>query len=303
MKENKISLLAKIALLTATLIWGSSFIIVKDVVDSVPPNLLLSIRFSVACLVLCLIFWKRLKNLNREYFIQGAVVGALLFLAYCSQTIGITDTTPGKNSFLTAVYCVIVPFLFWAVSKRKPDIFNIIAAVVCITGIGLVSLDSDFSIRIGDLLTLLGGFFFAVHIVAVSKFGSDKDPVLITILQFGYSAVYAAAASLIFERQDVNIVWSSQLVLSIAYLALACTAVGLFLQIFGQKYTSPSSAAIILSLESVFGVAFSIALYGERLTGRIAAGFVLIFIAVIISETKLSFIIKRKSEKTERADT
>lgn len=303
MKENKISLLAKIALLTATLIWGSSFIMVKDVVNTVPPNLLLSIRFAVACLVLCLIFWKRLKNLNREYFIQGAVIGALLFLAYCSQTIGITDTTPGKNAFLTAVYCVIVPFLFWAVSKRKPDIFNIIAAVVCIIGIGLVSLDSDFFIRLGDLLTLLGGFFFAAHIVAVSKFGSDKDPVLITILQFGYSAVYAAAASLIFERDAVNIVWSGQLVLSIAYLALACTAVGLFLQIFGQKYTSPSSAAIILSLESVFGVAFSIALYGERLTGRIAVGFVLIFIAVIISETKLSFIIKRKSEKTERIDT
>lgn len=291
MKEKNLSLLAKAALFAATLIWGSSFMIVKDVVDTIPPNFLLAIRFAVGCAVLSLIFWRRLRQINRTYLWQGAIIGALLFAAYCTQTLGITDTTPGKNAFLTAVYCVIVPFLFWAVSKKRPDRYNIVAALICITGIGLVSLNENLTIGMGDALTLVGGFFYAAHMVAVSKFGRDKDPVLITILQFGYSAIYAAVVSLVFEQPMPAIQWSGELIFSMAYLALLCTAVALLLQSFGQKYTSPAAASIILSLESVFGVAFSVALYeGERMTVRIGIGFLLIFAAVLISETKLSFL-------------
>lgn len=301
MKENRIGLLAKPALLAATLIWGSSFIIVKDIVDILSPNLLLAIRFSVGCIVLSIIFHKNLRKLNKQYFKQGAVIGSMLFLAYCSQTIGITDTSPGKNAFLTAVYCVIVPFLFWAVSKKRPDRYNVIAALICITGIGLVSLNDDFSIRMGDAMTLVGGFFYAAHIVAVSKFGSDKDPVLITILQFGYSAIYSIIVSLIFERNTyASFTISSELIFCVGYLSLFCTAAALLLQNFGQKYTSPSSASIILGLESVFGVIFSILLYDEPMTLKIGAGFVLIFVAVIISETKLSFL-RKGSAKGERS--
>lgn len=294
MKEKNLSALAKVALLAATLIWGSSFIIVKDVVDVIPPNFLLAIRFSVGCVVLSLVFFKRLRKIDRTYLWQGAIIGALLFAAYCTQTLGITDTTPGKNAFLTAVYCVIVPFLFWAVSKKRPDRYNVAAALICITGIGLVSLNENLTIGMGDALTLVGGFFYAAHIVAVSKFGADKDPVLITILQFGYSAIYAGVVSLIFEQPMPAVDWSGELIFSIGYLALLCTSVALLLQNFGQKFTSPASASIILSLESVFGVAFSLALYeAEKMTLRIGLGFVLIFVAVLISETKLSFLTKR----------
>lgn len=283
---------ARMALFTAALIWGSSFMVVKDTTDHIPPNFLLAVRFTIGCLALGLIFHRRLGSLNREYLWKGAVVGFCLFAAYSSQTIGITDTTPGKNAFLTAVYCIIVPFLFWAVDRKKPDRYHIIAAALCLTGIGLVSLTEGLTIRMGDCLTLLGGFFFAVHMVAVARLGRDRDPVLISILQFGWAAVCSWIAALLFEPQPEA--FTKATVGAILFLSLGCTALALLLQIIGQKYTHPADASIILSLESVFGVLFSVLLYGEKLTGRLAVGFLLIFLAMLISETKLSFLHKRE---------
>lgn len=281
---------ARTALFAAALIWGSSFFVVKDTVDTIPPNFLLAVRFTIGFLVLALIFRKRLKKLNKEYIWQGAIIGLCLFAAYSSQTIGITDTTPGKNAFLTAVYCVIVPFLFWIVNKTRPDIYNMAAAALCLTGIGLVSLTEGFTIRMGDALTLLGGFFYALHIVMVAKLAKDKDPVLISILQFGFAALAAWAVTLAAEPLPMALTGST--IGAILFLSLGCTALALLLQNVGQKYTHPAAASIILSLESVFGVLFSVIFYGEKLSLRLAAGFVLIFAAIIISETKLNFLRK-----------
>ncbi len=284
-------LLSKIALFAAALIWGSSFIVVKDAVDVLAPNFLLALRFSIACIVLSICFYKRLRKISATYMWQGAIIGTLLFLAYSTQTIGITDTTPGKNAFLTAIYCVIVPFMFWAFTKKKPDGYNILAAFLCITGIGLISITHSFTIGFGDSLTLVGGMLYAAHLVAVAIFGADKDAILITILQFFYAAIYSWIVTLTFEGAPAQI--SMQAMSSVVYLALFCTAGALLLQNIGQKYTNPSAAAIILSLESVFGVMFSLVFGYETLTPKLFCGFVLIFISVIVSETKLSFLKRR----------
>lgn len=300
MKEKKLVTLAKLAIFTATLIWGSSFIIVKDVTDTMPTSTLLAIRFIGASLLLSLIFHRSFKHIDRLYVIYGGFFGLLLFTAYSLQTLGITDTTPGKNAFLTAVYVVMVPFMAWGMTKKKPDRYNIAAALICLVGIGLVSLTNDLTIRMGDILTLGGGVFYALHIIAVSKLSEGRDPVLLTIFQFASAGVCAAICSLLFDRSGWDaIIFNSDMVLSLLYLVVGCTATALLLQNFGQKYTSPSTASLLLSLESVFGVAFSVAFGREESSVRLYIGFVLIFIAVIISETKLSFL---KSKKASEAD-
>lgn len=291
--KNSSNIFAKLALFSAALIWGSSFIVVKDTVNILPPNLLLALRFSAACIILGVIFIKNFKKINLTYIWQGGIIGLLLFLAYSTQTIGITDTTPGKNAFLTAIYCVMVPFIFWFFTKKKPDKYNLIAAFLCITGIGFISLNSDFSIGFGDALTLVGGLFFALHLVAVSVFGADKDPILITVLQFFFAAVFSWITTLVFEGASPQI--NTQCLPGVIYLSVFCTAGALLLQNIGQKYTKPSPAAIILTLESVFGAIFSVALGYETLTPKLFFGFVLIFLSVITSETKLSFL-KRKNQ-------
>ncbi|UQT50495.1 DMT family transporter [Flavonifractor plautii] len=138
MTEHKeSSVLARFAsplLILATIIWGSSFVVMKSSVDVLPTFWLLAIRFSFAALVLAVVFIRRWKVLDKQYLIGGTVMGFCLFLAYTFQTFGLEQTTSGKNAFFTAVYCVIVPFLYWFIAKRRPDRFNLIAAFLCIGG-------------------------------------------------------------------------------------------------------------------------------------------------------------------------
>lgn len=288
------SLLAKLALLSATLIWGSSFIFMKSTAEALPVLFLLFIRFSVACVILSLIFIKLFKKLDKKYILQGFYLALCLFCAYTIQTFGIIYTTPGKNAFLTAVYCIIVPFLYWATDKQKPDIYNIMAALLCLCGIGFISLQKGSTINIGDSLTLLSGFFYALHIVVIKKVSKGRDPILLTIIQFAFCAVFCLVGTLIFEPRVTHIEMSY--IKELAYLSILCTAVGLLLQTIGQKFTSPSSAALILSLESVFGAMFSIFVGAENVTPKLLIGFVTIFLSIVISETKLSFL--RKSKKS-----
>ena len=143
MSPKTMRLLAKPMLFAAALIWGTSFFIMKNALDVIPVFYLLAIRFTAGALLLALAAWKRWKEFSLDYLWRGAIIGGFLFLAYSVQTFGLALTTPSKNAFLTAVYCVLVPFLTWAVVKIKPDRYNIIAAVLCVAGVGLVSLTED----------------------------------------------------------------------------------------------------------------------------------------------------------------
>lgn len=231
-----------------------------------------------------------LKNTKLKDLKGGIVTGTCLFLAYLIQTIGLTMTTPGKNAFLTAVYCAIVPFLVWIFYHKRPDNYNFMAALLCIFGVGLVSLDGNLSMNLGDFLTLIGGIFYALHILAIKKYSQEMHPIKLTTLQFAMTAILAFFGSLFFE--DISLIKQidSSIILQIGYLAFFATAVTLLCQNMGQHLVSECNAAILLSLESVFGVVFSVLLYGEVLSFKVVTGFVLIFMALIISETKLSFL-------------
>ena len=288
--ENKKRLFGSAALFFAALIWGSSFVVVKDVLNVFPPLILMGIRFSAAFVLLSLFCIRKYLVFDKKDILAGLLLGVILFGGHCLQTYGARDTTPGKNAFLTTVYCVIVPFIYWATDKKRPGIYGVIAAFICIAGIGLISLDSGLSIHIGDALSLSCGIFFAIHIVVISKLANKKyDIIAMTMLQFGFAAILSWAAGLLFEEMPTSAI-STGSILAISYLALMPTLVAAIFQSLGQKHTSPAGAAVLMSLESVLGVAFSVLFYGEELTPRLIAGFLLVFAAVITSETKLSFL-------------
>ena len=219
----------------------------------------------------------------------------LLFLAYSVQTYGLAGTTPSKNAFLTAVYCVIVPFLYWLAARQRPDRYNILAALLCIAGVGLVSLTDALTVTYGDVLTLICAVFYASHIVAVAKVSPGKDIFLLTVFQFAFAALYAWVGGLLTEEFPAAALTRGDVLLSMAYLCVMATTVALLFQNVGMVWSDPASAAVILSLESVFGVLCSVVFYGDPVTPRLLAGFALIFVAVVCSETKFSFL--RKEER------
>ena len=303
MSEHKeTSVLARFAsplIVLATIIWGSSFVVMKNSVDVLPTFWLLAIRFTFAALVLAMVFIKRWKVLDRQYLIGGTVMGFCLFVAYAFQTFGLEQTTSGKNAFFTAVYCVIVPFLYWVIAKRRPDKFNILAAFLCIAGIALVSVTGSnaTAFNMGDVLTLIGGFFFAAHIVAVAKYSEGRDIFILTTLQFASFALFSWIGVLITRPALTPGVFDQSLIFSLAYLVIFASCGALLFQNIGQKYTAPSTAAVLLSLEAPFGVFFSILFANERPTPLMFVGFALIFLAVVCSETKFSFLRKKKVDK------
>ena len=279
---------SRLALLCITLIWGTSFVILKNTLDSLTTFYLMAYRFTGAGLVMLTIGLRNIKLVDREYLVGGVFMGLVLFCAYALQTFGLVYTTPGVNAFLTAVYCVIVPFLYWFVSKKKPDKYNITAALVCFCGMGFVSVRGDLSIGLGEILTALCGFFFAIHIILTVRYAEGRSAVLLNAVQLLTVAALSWIAALIFEERPAAL--QPDIILSMLYLALMCTAVCFFLQTYGQKYTPPSSVAVIMTLESVFGATFSVIFYNERLDGRLLIGFSLIFVAILISETKMRFV-------------
>ena len=294
-------LVAKLALLLATLIWGSSFIIMKDALDDITTYYLLAIRFTGAFVLLGIVFWKKWKHINKDVMAAGFIMGTALIAAYAFQTFGLMDTTPGKNAFLTAGYCILVPFLFWGIAGTRPDKFNVIAAVMCIVGIGLVALDDNLSVGRGDLLTLVCCVFYALHIVVSAKFTRTMDVMLLTIGQFFFAAMWSWVLAFLFEPPLIISEMSTEIWMVLGYLCVFATAGALGLQTFGLKYTSPSAGALILSLESVFGVIFSIMVGAEEVTARLLIGFAVIFFAIVVSETKLEFLQNKKTAPEYRA--
>lgn len=279
-------------LLGAAIIWGSSFIIMKNAVDFLTPAVLLSIRFILASIFLTVIFFKQIIKYPKNKIKGPLFTGLCLFLAYYVQTWGLSYTTPGKNAFLTSIYCAIVPFLLWIFYKKRPDSYNFIAAIFCIAGIGFISLDSDLSVNIGDILTLGSGFLYALHILMVNHFSTSENGKAFTVFQFYGATTLAILFALFNEDTSVILKITPSIYLQLAYLAFFATGIAMLFQTLGQNLVSECKASILLSLESVFGVLFSVLFYKEVITIKVFIGFILVFIAIIVSETKLSFFRK-----------
>lgn len=290
----------KLMIVVATVIWGVSFVVMKDAVGVLEPSWLIGIRFVCTALILGAVFWKRLRACNgRDLLTGGAVLGVLLFAAYWTQTVGLKYTTPGKNAFLTAVYCVIVPFLFWFVAKRRPSAYNICAAVLCIVGVGLVSLSGEeLTIGFGDGMTLVCSVMFAAHIVATAVVSKKADIMALTVVQFAVSGVLGCVVGLLTEPLPNVAAITPDFLFNMAYLVILASCVAMGFQNAAVAKVPPSQAAVLLSLESVFGVGASILLYGEQMTFALVLGFALILGAVILSE---AFPLKKPPDDVDDA--
>lgn len=290
--ENKKSLYADLSLLLVALIWGSGFVATKNALDHIQPYYLLSFRFMLSFLLMSLVFFKRFKKVTFDDFKAGTVIGIFLFLGFATQTVGLNYTTVGKQAFITATNVVMVPFIYWGISKKKPDIYEVIAALLCFAGIGILSLDSGFKMGYGEFLTFLCAIFFAFHISSIGYFTKKHDPIVLSIIQMLVAGILSIIFTLLFEPKIGSI--PREGIFPILYLALFSTLLAFLIQNIAQKYTSSTHAAIILSLEAVFGSILSIIFLKESFTIRLLIGCIAIFISIITTETKWNFIKKEE---------
>jgi drug/metabolite transporter (DMT)-like permease len=285
--------LGEIGLFGVTIVWGMGFVASQLSLDSnLTPMQILTLRFLISTILIFIIYIKKVKLISKGSLKAGAILGLLLFLGFALQTVGLQFTTPSKNAFLTATNVVMVPFIGIFVFKKAIDKYGVIGAIMACVGVGTLTLNNSFSINKGDFLTLGCAVAFALHIIYVGEFVKKHDPIILTMLQLGFAFLFSLIALIVYK--ETNIVLNTKGIMAILYLGIFSTTLAFLLQNIAQKHTNETRAAIILSMESFFGSLFSVLFIHEAMTIKMVIGCILILSAVIVCETKLSFLKKKK---------
>lgn len=275
--------LAKLALFLTAVLWGSTFTIGKLAAEVFSPSFIIAFRFLIASIALLLVAWPQRKQLDRKYLTDGFWMGFTLFLSYILQVGGLAlDTSPGKSAFLCTTYSVMVPFIHWMTTKQRPKVHHLVCVFLCLFGVGVLSLSGGWGMSAGDLLTVLSGVPCAVNIVISSIVCRDRNVLLLTTIELWVVTILAWIC--VFAGNAFPAVLPLGAVGGIVYLGLFATALCLFMQSFGLKYAEPAIGGMLLSLESVFGVVFSVIIYHEQITLRMIFGFAVIFMAILLSQ-------------------
>ena len=279
----KQSTAAKLALLLTAALWGSTFTIGKLAADVFSASFIIAFRFLVASLALLPAAYPLRKQLDRSYWTAGFWMGFTLFLSYILQVGGLAlDTSPGKSAFLCTTYSVLVPFFHWFATKKRPKVHHIICVFLCLSGVGILSLSGGWGMSAGDILTVLSGVPCAMNMVVTGIVSRNRNVLLLTTIELWVVTLFAGLFVLL--GNDFPSQFPAAAVGGIVYLGLIATALCLFMQSYGLKYAEPAIGGMLISLESVFGVIFSVILYHERITLRMLAGFVVIFLAILLSQ-------------------
>jgi len=273
----------KSVLFITAMLWGTTFSIGKIATEVFSASFVIALRFSVAAIVLIVAAMPFYKMLDRQYWVDGIWMGVTMFISYLLQVAGLAkDTSPGESAFLCTTYCVLVPLFHWFATKKRPQLLHILCVFICLSGIGILSLKGGLTMSVGDILTVLSGVPCAVNIVISSIACKNKNPLLLTTIELGVVTVLAWIVVLFDHTFPTEFPLNA--VGGIVYLGLIATALCLFFQSYGLKYSDPSIGGMILSLESVFGVLFAILIYREHVTLRMYVGFAVIFVAIILSQ-------------------
>lgn len=291
-KSEVIKKFSPLALLAAAVIWGYAFVVVKESLDVIPPVYMMAFRFSIAAAFLAVISLPKLKKITAKTWRRGLLVGFLVYAAYLFQTIGCKYTTAGNNAFLTAVYVILVPILGAMFFRKKAGAVTYICAVIALVGIGLICLGGAISFNIGDVLTLICSIAYAVHIIFLSDYTKKEDIFVLMMVQFVFTAAFSWLSAPVFDGAIPSFQASKDSLVGMLYLGVMSSGIAYLLQSLGQKYSSAAASSILLSTESVFGAVFGVIFLNEVMTVAAGIGCAMMFIAIVISETKLAFIPK-----------
>jgi len=296
-------------LMLTALIWGTAFVAQKSGMELLGPFAFNGIRTVLGGIVLLPVIWifshgknddaqnalspeekaAAKKEENKNLIIGGICCGLALMIAGAIQQIGLIYTTAGKAAFITPLYVVIVPFLSLFLKKKiRPVIWGCV--IIAIVGLYMLCMPSSGGfghINKGDIITLGCAFFFAVHILVIDHFSPKVDGVKLSCIQFFVAGIltvllmFPLDPMLGFDLPTMSDITGSWF--TICYAGIMSCGIAYTLQVVGQKYTDPTSASMIMCLESVFGVLAGMILLGEMMSGREALGCVIMFAAIVIA--------------------
>ena len=289
-KDNKLKILSVFMLVVTTMIWGFAFVAQRIGAESLGALVYNGIRFALGAVSLIpvyLVFEK--EKFNKDKFkktlVAAIVCGTILFIASALQQYGIELThSVGKAGFITGLYTVLVPIIAFIVYKQRNSAWVWIGATLAVSGLFLLSVNESFTIEFGDILLLIGAFFWAVHILVIDKFVVGVSPLRFASLQFAVCAALNLVFAVFFDTFEYEAIMTA--LLPLLYGGLASVGIAYTFQIIAQKHCDPTTAAIIFSLESVFSAIGGAVIFGEKMSARGYIGCIFIFGGIILSQLK-----------------
>ena len=278
--ERRTSLLAALALLAMTATWGSTFFLIKDLLDRVPTLDFLAVRFAIAAAAMLLVAPKAIARLSPTVRRHAAILGCLYGAAQILQTAGLAHTPASVSGFITGMYVVLTPLLAAWILRTHIGALTWAAVALATVGLGVLTL-GGFSIGYGEAITLVAAVLYALHIVGLGAWSSAGDALGMTILQI---SVIAAICFVATVPDGIVLPHNGRDWLSVLYMALFAGALAMLGQTWAQAHLSPTRSAIIMSMEPVFAASFAVALGGEGITSRLLIGGAMVLTAMLVVE-------------------
>jgi drug/metabolite transporter (DMT)-like permease len=284
-RSTRRQVLADCTLIAVTFAWGSTFTLVKDIVEQVPPMLFLAVRLAIGAVALFLTITvlRRWRGFSMRELGWGVLMGLAIGVGYAAQTIGIQYTTASNAAFITGMLVVIAPILGVFIVKQKPHRWAILGIVMATLGLALLSLNFEAGVKInqGDAIVLVCAFAFAVQVVLVAR-TSWGDPLRLAMVQILVAGVINAVGSITFEHQINGM--TPEMWAGTAFMGIVATSAAIGVQISVQSYTTVAHASLIYTLEPVFAAIFAYWLQGDRLGPIALGGAVLIIAGMLVAE-------------------
>lgn len=287
MGQNKVYF-AELSLVVITIIWGLGFPI-TDIAITIgfQANTIMVGRFVTASVLLTIVYYKRLKNIDRKIILYGVITGLFLFAGFFFQTLGNVYTTSSKNGFITQLNIVFVPFLYFMFFKKKVDLYNIISVIIAVVGMMILTeiYVENTLFNIGDFYTFICAVMVAFHVVTGSYFMKkhEFDPALFVLINIYTSMVISFISMLIFDSYPSIVVFD---LWPLVFLGVLNTALGFLVQSYALKISLPTRISLIVALESVFAAVGAVIILSETVSYSLVIGGVLILGAVVFNETK-----------------
>jgi drug/metabolite transporter (DMT)-like permease len=282
---------ADFALLVCAIIWGATFVILKDALADVSVFVYVAVRFGLSALVMGLVFARSLRNLNRGAIWAGAQIGFFMFGGYVFQTTGLKFTTPSKAAFITGSSVVLVPIILAAFGLRRITVWIWAGAICAVAGLYLLTIPTEGvrAVNRGDPFVFLGAVMFALHIIFVARYVERHSVGELSFVQVATTGVLATAFVPVLGAmrwETPHWTWTGPLIFAVLITSLGSTVIGFSFQVWAQQYASPTHTAILISLEPVFASLTSWLVGRERLGSRVLLGAALVFAGILLAELK-----------------
>lgn len=274
------------ALVAVTFIWGSTFVLVKDIVAQVPPMLFLSARFAIGavCLGLLITGARRWRGFSRRELGWGAIIGVAVGFGYTFQTIGLKYTTASNAAFITGLLVVFAPVMGIFLLRQVPTRWATLGVAMATVGLAMLSLHFEEGVKPnwGDALEFADAIAFALQVALVACVSRWGDPLRMTLAQIVVAGAINITGSLLFEQPTVSFgleIWAGA-----AFLGIFATAIAISIQMSAQSYTTVVHASLIYTLEPVFAAMFGYWLQNDRLGPIALSGALLIIAGMLLAE-------------------